>query len=130
MEYESLNLGPRLPYLCILRLNFLKNTLVRFEATLDFSNFKVSCKNRKSLNLELISKSHLGVSTAAFKNYCHIWKQRVIPKFRAKIEIIKFGPKRPDVGVLGRNFEKLLSYVKSAPSNSSYCKVWCKNENS
>ena len=130
MEYESLNLGPRLPYLCILRLNFLKNTLVRFEATLDFSNFNVSCKNRKSLNLELISKSHLGVSTAAFKNYCHIWKQCVIPKFRAKIKIIKFGTKKTLCWCFGPQFWKLLSHVKSAFSNSSYCKVWCKNENS
>ena len=32
----------------------------------------------------------------------------------------------PNLGVLGSNFEKLFSYLKLAPSNLSYCKVWGK----
>ena len=34
----------------------------------------------------------------------------------------------PYFGVLGNRFEKLLSYLKWAPSNSYYCKVWCKDK--
>ena len=34
----------------------------------------------------------------------------------------------PYLGVLGKNFEKLLSYLKLAPSDLSCCKVWCKNK--
>ena len=30
------------------------------------------------------------------------------------------------LSVLGCDFEKPMSYLKSAPSNLSYCKVWCK----
>ena len=30
------------------------------------------------------------------------------------------------LGVLGSNFEKPLTYLKAAPSNLPYCKVWCK----
>ena len=35
----------------------------------------------------------------------------------------------PYLGNFGLEFEKLLSYLKSAPSNFSYCKVWYKNNN-
>ena len=31
------------------------------------------------------------------------------------------------LSVLGCEFEKPMSYLKSAPSNLPYCKVWCKN---
>ena len=34
----------------------------------------------------------------------------------------------PYLGVLGSNFEKLLSYLKSVSSDLCYYKVWCKNE--
>ena len=33
------------------------------------------------------------------------------------------------LSVLGSSSEKLWSYLKVAPSNLSYCKVWCKNKN-
>ena len=36
----------------------------------------------------------------------------------------------PYLGVLGINFEKLFLFMKSALSNLSYCKFWCKNKNS
>ena len=35
----------------------------------------------------------------------------------------------PYISVLGSNFEKRLSYLKSASPNLSCCKVWCKNKN-
>ena len=34
----------------------------------------------------------------------------------------------PYLGVLGSNFEKLLSYLRIVSSDLCYCKVWCKNE--
>ena len=34
----------------------------------------------------------------------------------------------PFLGVLGSNFEKPLSLLKSAPSNLPYCKIWSKKE--
>ena len=34
----------------------------------------------------------------------------------------------PYLGALGSNFEKLLLYLKSAPSNLSHCLVWCRNK--
>ena len=34
----------------------------------------------------------------------------------------------PYSGILGCNFEKTELYLKSVPSNLSYCKVWCKNK--
>ena len=36
----------------------------------------------------------------------------------------------PYLGVLGSNFEKLLSYLKSEPSNLLHDKVWNKTQNS
>ena len=40
----------------------------------------------------------------------------------------KYLPKITYSGIFDSNFEKLLSYLKSAPSNLSYCKVWCKKK--
>ena len=71
---------------------------------------------------------YLGFWARILKNYCHICNQRppidLIAKFRKKTRILKFGTK--NVLFLGSNFEKPLSYFKSALSNLSYCKVWCK----
>ena len=36
----------------------------------------------------------------------------------------------PYSGILGYNFEKIELYLKSVPSNLSYCKVWCKTKKS
>ena len=35
----------------------------------------------------------------------------------------------PYLGILSGRFEKLLLYLKSAPSNLSKWKVWCENKN-
>ena len=36
----------------------------------------------------------------------------------------------PYLGVLGSNFEKPLSYLKSTPLNLPYWTVWCKRQKS
>ena len=36
----------------------------------------------------------------------------------------------PYLGILGHNFEKRMSHLKSEPSNLSCCKPWCKNKKS
>ena len=46
-----------------------------------------------------------------------------------KQEFLNLGPKMHYLDILGFNFEKLLSYLKSVPSNLSNCKVSCKNKN-
>ena len=68
-----------------------------------------------------------------WKYYCHIWNQCsricLVAKFGAKIEILKFGTKMSDLGIFGLEFENILSYLKSAPSTLSNCKISWKNEN-
>ena len=64
-------------------------------------------------------------------NYCRISNQRpricLVAEFCAKIKVLKIGTK--NLGILGSNFVKPLSYLKSGPSNLSHSKVWCKKEN-
>ena len=51
-------------------------------------------------------------------------------KFREKTKLPKFRTKDAFIWVfLGQNFEKLLSYFKSAPSNLCNCKILLKNKN-
>ena len=62
---------------------------------------------------------YLGIFGLEFKkNYCHIWNQHlgisVIAKLCEETKMPKFGTK---------NAIKLLSYLKSAPSNVSICKI-------
>ena len=45
------------------------------------------------------------------------------------VQVWYLKPKMPYLGILVNNFEKPLSYLKSAPSNLPYGKMWCKNEN-
>ena len=43
----------------------------------------------------------------------------------------EFGTKKiPYLGISEPEFWNAFSYLSSAPSNLSYCKVWCKNKNS
>ena len=75
--------------------------------------------------------SNFGAKNALFgyfrvwilKNYSHIWNQR--PKF---FLITKRNLRVKKSYIWNQNLEKLLSYLKLAPSNLSYCKVWCKNK--
>ena len=62
------------------------------------------------------------------KNYCHIWNQHlrisVIAKFCKETRIPTFGIKNTLFGYFyARILEKLFSYLKSAPSNLSICKI-------
>ena len=73
---------------------------------------------------------YLGPWAGMLKSYCHICNKHppffLIAKFHAKIRILKFGPKMPYCGVLGSNFEKPFSYLKSALSNLPYqCSPIC-----
>ena len=45
-----------------------------------------------------------------------------------KLKFLNLKPKMPYLGVLGSNFEKPEWYLKSVPSNLSYCKVWYENK--
>ena len=77
------------------------------------------------------------------ENYCHIWYQHlrinVIATFFEETKITKFGTKNALLDIidqefliwvfLGKNFlKKLLSYLKSAPSNLSIWKILRKNK--
>ena len=59
--------------------------------------------------------------TEIWKKYCHIWNQHlqisVIAKFCEDKKCLNLGPKMPYLGI--RFLEKLLLYLKSAPSNLS-----------
>ena len=74
----------------------------------------------------------LGIWAGMLKNYCHICNQSrpicLIAKFCGKVRAGKFGTK--NLGVLGSNVEKPLSYLQSAYLNLSYCKVWWKKQQS
>ena len=61
-----------------------------------------------------------------WKYYCHVSNHGpqicLVPKFGVKKKSLNFGPKVPCLGIFGMEFEKLLSYLKSASSNLSNCK--------
>ena len=67
------------------------------------------------------------------RNYCRIWNQNpqicLFAKLLQKIIIPKFGNKSSLFGYFwARIFKKLISYLKSAPSNLSLSKIsWKKN---
>ena len=68
------------------------------------------------------------------KNYYHIWNQHhrvsVIAKFREETKMTNFGTKSALFGYFWvRVLKKLLSYLKSAPSNWSICKISQKSKN-
>ena len=50
----------------------------------------------------------------------------LIAKFHAKIKIFRSETKNAFFECFGQQFENLLSYLKSAPSNLLCCKVLCK----
>ena len=77
------------------------------------------------------------------KNYCEIWNQPLqfclVAKYQEKTKMPKFETKNALLGIfdqecpvwvfLGENFKKrLVSYLKSAPSNLSNCKIWQKSK--
>ena len=70
------------------------------------------------------------------KNYCHIWNQhpkicRFAKFHKRKTKISKFGAKNAWFRYFwaGTWMKTILSYLKSAPSNLSNCKILRKNKN-
>ena len=51
-----------------------------------------------------------------------------LQNFTEKQKCLNLGPKTPDLGILGWNLKTILSYLKSAPSNLSDCKILRKNK--
>ena len=68
------------------------------------------------------------------KNYCHIWNQHpqicLFAKFHKKNKkCLNLEPKMSDLCTFRQESEAILSYLKSAPSNLSNCKISRKNKN-
>ena len=126
---ETLDLGPKISYLGIFGLQFIKNYYQIFNQHPRIcEKIKFHPKQKKIfLGPKML---YLGLWTRILENYCHICNQRppiyLMAKFPTKTRILNLMPKMPYLGVLGRNFKKPLSYLKSAPSNLPYCKHWCK----
>ena len=97
---------------------------------------KVSCKTK---NLNLGSKMPYSgyFSAGIWRNYCHIWRQQWFATFRTIKNFTHHNIKKIHTKnylfvisvFLDWNFEKLLPYLKSAPSNFWKYKVSCKNKN-
>ena len=70
-----------------------------------------------------------------WKNCCHIWNQYpqicLVANYHEITKMHKFATKSALFGYFGLEFKKkLLSYLKSAPSNLSICKISRKNKKS
>ena len=81
-------------------------------------------------------KSKFGTKNALFgyfwtriwKSYCRVWNQQpricLIAKFCKKQKLLNLGQKKSYLGTFALEFfKKLLSYLKSAPSNLSNCEI-------
>ena len=74
--------------------------------------------------------TYLGIFGLEFENNIVIFEiksPQICLITRLKIKLLRLGPKMP---YLGSNFGKLLSYMKSTPSNLSHCIVRCRNKKS
>ena len=96
---------------------------------------------------EIMKMPKIGTKKALFaylwarilKNYCYMWNQQLQISAIAKFCEKNLGPKMSYLSIfdqkclvrvfLGKNFEKVLSYLKSAPSNFLICKISQKNKN-
>ena len=72
--------------------------------------------------------------TRIWKYYCRIWNRHyqisLTAKFLEIIKMPKFGTKNHLLAYFWATIcKKLLSYLKSAPSNLFNCKIYWKNEN-
>ena len=142
-------MGPKIPYLglfdpkCLIWVflgRILKKTIVIFEiSTFKFVWLQNFAKKQKCRNLGP-KLPYLGIFWARIlENYCHIWNQDLriclIGKSGEETKILKFGakntlfgyfwPKMPYLNIFGLELKnkKLLSYLKSAPSNLPICKI-------
>ena len=109
------------------------NYIVIFEtSTFEIIKLKrVKPKTKISLGLKYLSFGHIKLELEQSITVFEISTLQFF-KFQSFLQLKKFlnlGPKIPYLGVLGSTFEKLLSYLKSASSNLSCCKVRCENRN-
>ena len=96
--------------------------------------FAKFCRKLKSTKFRSESDLFGSFFARFYRNYCHIWNQHpqicIFAKFREKIKMRKFGIKKCLIWVFFNwNFKKVLSYLKSTPSNLYICKVSRKNKN-
>ena len=63
-----------------------------------------------------------------FNKLCRIWNQRPRILLLQKQKFLNLDSKMPCLGFYGSRFQKLLPYLKSAPSNLSYSKILYKNK--
>ena len=105
---KTLNLGPKIPYLGIFRLQFNKNYNQIFNQCSPINEtIKFQSKQKKKHKLRT-KNALLGLWAGMFKSYCHACNQRLpiclIVKFRAKIRILKFGTKNALFECFGEQF--------------------------
>ena len=137
VEKKILKFGPKKSFLSIFRLKFEKANVIFEISTREFiERPKIEQNNNKdnSNNKKWNQKCLICVFWPInLKNYCYIWNQppRICrnAKNYSRQKKSNLGPKMPHLGILGCKFEKLLIYLKSAPSNLSKYKVSCKNKN-
>ena len=135
-QIKTLNFGPKRSFLCIFRLKFEKASVIFEISTLKFIQIPKIEKNNNndnSNNIKWNQKCLFWVFLPVnLKNYCYIWNQhpRICRNAKncSKQKKANLGPKMLYLGIFGCKFEKLLIYLKSAPSNLSKCKVSCKNK--
>ena len=119
MEKESLNVGPKLPYLDIFRLTWKKTkknkkqkkTNIAFKAISKFSIRKVLCKIKNPSTWD--QKCLIWVFwTAVLKNYyCLILNQHSQirnAKFHAKLKTWNVGPKIPHLGIFRQDLKSII----------------------
>ena len=124
----------KMPYLGLFEREF-SQTIVIFEInTLKFVNLQNFPKKNKSLKFGTKNGLFWYFWARILKNLCHIWNSTVkfvkLQNFLKKQKCLSFRKKRLICVFFGRNFKKLLSNFKSAPSILSNCKVLRENTNS
>ena len=136
-KIKILKFGPKWLFLIIFRLKFEKANVIFEISTLKFiqiPKIEQNNKNDNSNNKKCNQKCLIWVFWPInLKNYDYIWNQHPRScrnrKNCSKQKEANLVPKMPYLGILSCKFEKLLIYLKSAPSNLSKCKVLCKNKN-
>ena len=133
---NHLNLGQRIPYPAILSWNFKK--LVEIS-TFKFDKLLTFSKKKKKKLLKLWSESPFyGYFLSRITKKSYIWNQHPqiflteklhkkpkLPYFVTKNSwLVFFSPTKPYLGILGEElFRKVLSHLKTAPSNLPSCKI-------
>ena len=134
-KQKCLNLGPKMPYLGVFRLEFKKYYCYIWN---QHPWICLISKYREIMEMPKFGTKSvlLGCFWAGIlKNYSNIWNQHlqitVITKFCEETEMPKFGTKNALFGCFWAIIflKKLLSYLKLAPLNLSNWKILWNNEN-